>query len=106
MVGAPEAPVQAQEFWARKDGVKLWVYRKYSGAGAVGGAGAERKPLLFLVHGSPYSSKTMFDLQVAGRKGYSMMDHFARLGFDAWTMDHEGHGHSDRTPATQTSPAV
>lgn len=106
-VAAAEVPVQAQEFWARKNGVKLWLYRKYIAAGAGAGAGAdgsgstgsERKPLLFLVHGSSYSSKTMFDLQVAGRKGYSMMDHFARLGFDVWTMDHEGYGHSDRTPS-------
>ena len=92
---APEVPVQAQEFWAHKNGVKLWVYRKHTAGD--GGHGAGRKPLLFLVHGSSYSSKTMFDLQVQARKGYSMMDHFARLGYDVWTMDHEGYGHSDRT---------
>ena len=28
---------------------------------------------------------------------YSMMDHFAGLGFDVWSMDHEGYGHSSRT---------
>jgi pimeloyl-ACP methyl ester carboxylesterase len=49
------------------------------------------------VHGSSYSGKTMFDLQVPGRDDYSMMDHFARLGFDVWTMDHEGYGHSQKT---------
>jgi pimeloyl-ACP methyl ester carboxylesterase len=52
---------------------------------------------LFLVHGSSYSGKTMFDLQVPDRTGYSFMDHFVRLGFEVWTMDHEGYGHSDRT---------
>jgi alpha-beta hydrolase superfamily lysophospholipase len=26
-----------------------------------------------------------------------MMDHFARLGYEVWTMDHEGYGHSQRT---------
>ena len=26
-----------------------------------------------------------------------MMDHFAGLGFDVWSMDHEGYGHSSRT---------
>lgn len=87
----PDAPVSAEEFWGRKNGVKLWVYRKFTGAAAM------RRPLLFLVHGSSYSSKTMFDLQVPQRKNYSMMDHFARLGFEVWTMDHEGYGHSDRT---------
>jgi pimeloyl-ACP methyl ester carboxylesterase len=84
-------PVVAQEFWTTRDGVKLWVYRKHTGP-----AGA-KKPLLFLVHGSSYSGKTMFDLHVPGRQDYSMMDHFARLGYDVWTMDHEGYGHSDRT---------
>lgn len=83
--------VAAQEFWTTRNGVKLWVYRKRTGP-----AGAS-KPLLFLVHGSSYSGKTMFDLQVPDREDYSMMDHFARLGYDVWTMDHEGYGHSDRT---------
>jgi alpha-beta hydrolase superfamily lysophospholipase len=39
----------------------------------------------------------MFDLQVPNREGYSMMDHFARLGYEVWTMDHEGYGHSQKT---------
>jgi pimeloyl-ACP methyl ester carboxylesterase len=90
-VAADELAVAAQEFWVRKGNVKLWVYRKQVDIPG------QRRPLLFLVHGSSYSSKTMFDLQVPGRTGYSMMDHFARLGFDVWTMDHEGYGHSDRT---------
>ena len=25
------------------------------------------------------------------------MDHFAGLGYDVWTMDHEGYGFSSRT---------
>jgi pimeloyl-ACP methyl ester carboxylesterase len=88
---AAEAPVKAEEYWTHKNGVKLWVYRKH-----LNRAGAP-KPVLFLVHGSSYSSKTMYDLQVPDRINYSMMDYFARLGFDVWTMDHEGYGHSDRT---------
>lgn len=86
-----DAPVYAQEFWTKKGNVKLWVYRKTCSP-----TGAPRA-VLFLVHGSSYSSKTMYDLQVPNRKNYSMMDYFARLGFDVWTMDHEGYGHSDRT---------
>lgn len=84
-------PVYAEEYWAQKNGVKLWVYRKNTSP-----EGAP-KAVLFLVHGSSYSSKTMYDLQVPNRINYSMMDYFARLGFDVWTMDHEGYGHSDRT---------
>ena len=81
----------AEEYWAQKAGVKLWVYRKLVDDGL------KDKPLLFLVHGSSYSSKTMFDLSVPMRSDYSFMEHFARLGYDVWTMDHEGYGHSDRT---------
>jgi pimeloyl-ACP methyl ester carboxylesterase len=86
-----EAKVVAEEFWINKGTVKLWVYRKHVNDGA------KDKTLLFLVHGSSYSGKTMFDLAVPNRTDYSFMEHFARLGFDVWTMDHEGYGHSDRT---------
>jgi pimeloyl-ACP methyl ester carboxylesterase len=82
--------VVADEFWADKNGVRLWVYRKRL-------EGAQPKARLFLVHGSSYSGKTMFDLQVPDREGYSMMDVFARLGYEVWTMDHEGYGHSQKT---------
>jgi pimeloyl-ACP methyl ester carboxylesterase len=82
--------IVAEEHWATKQGVKLWVYRKRLAEGTP-------RAQLFLVHGSSYSGKTMYDLQVPGRSDYSMMDHFARLGYDVWTMDHEGYGHSDRT---------
>ena len=82
--------VVAEEYWADKKGVKLWVYRKRLFEG-------KPRAQLFLVHGSSYSGKTMYDLQVPGRSDYSMMDHFARLGYDVWTMDHEGYGHSERT---------
>jgi len=90
---AEEAPdthrAVAEEYWADKQGVKLWVYRKRAFEG-------RPRAQLFLVHGSSYSGKTMYDLQVPGRD-YSMMDHFVRLGYDVWTMDHEGYGHSQRT---------
>ena len=90
----PAAAIRSEEYWADKGGVRLWVYRKF--VGDTGAPDAVR-PLLFLVHGSSYSSKTMFDLQVPGRSGYSMMDHCAGLGYEVWTMDHEGYGRSDRT---------
>ena len=80
----------ADEFWADKNGVRLWVYRKRL-------EGSEPRPRLFCVHGSSYSGKTMFDLNVPNRDNYSMMDHFARLGYEVWTMDHEGYGHSQKT---------
>ena len=90
-IDSASAAIVAEEFWAHKRDVRLWVYRKYIGARDA------QRPLLFLVHGSSYSGKTMFDLQVPGRSGYSMMDRFAALGWEVWTMDHEGYGRSDRT---------
>jgi alpha-beta hydrolase superfamily lysophospholipase len=39
----------------------------------------------------------VFDLKVPGHGEYSVMDEFARLGFDCWTMDHENYGKSGRT---------
>jgi len=84
--------IAAEEHWARKDSVDLYLYRK-----RMVGDGSAAKPVLFLVHGSTFSSRGSFDLQVPGRPNYSMMDHFAGLGFDVWTMDHEGYGHSSRT---------
>jgi pimeloyl-ACP methyl ester carboxylesterase len=89
---AQTAAIRAEEHWARKGSVDLYLYRKR----VVADAGAA-KPGLFLVHGSTFSSRGSYDLQVPGRPGYSMMDHFAGLGFDVWTMDHEGYGFSSRT---------
>ena len=52
--------------------------------------------MLFLVHGSSLSAQSSFDLKVPGSE-YSMMDVFARYGFDVWTMDHENYGRSSQT---------
>ncbi len=82
--------IVAEEHWVEKGPVKLYVYRKHD---------AERsgKPVLFLVHGSTFSSRGTYDLMVDGRGDYSAMEYFAGLGYDVWTMDHEGYGYSDRT---------
>jgi alpha-beta hydrolase superfamily lysophospholipase len=80
------------EYEGRKGEVRLYVYRKRASEPAAGSL-----PVLFLVHGSSASGRSSFDLQVPGRGDYSLMDHFAGLGYDVWTMDHEGYGRSDRT---------
>jgi pimeloyl-ACP methyl ester carboxylesterase len=54
--------------------------------------------VLFLVHGSSISAGPSFDLTVPGRGDYSVMNTFARWGFDVWAMDHENYGRSSRTP--------
>src|SRR5256885_2049354 len=89
---AQEPKIEAQEHWAMKGPVKLYLYRKRQMGG-----GQTAKPVLFLVHGSTFSSRGSYDLVVPGRTGYSAMDHFASLGYDVWTMDHEGYGFSSRT---------
>jgi len=86
-----EAKIEAQEHWATKGAVRLYLYRKHRIAGQAS------KPVLFLVHGSTFSSRGSYDLLVPGLTGYSAMDHFAGLGYDVWTMDHEGYGFSSRT---------
>src|SRR6476646_9656575 len=91
VVAAENAEIWAHEYWANKDGVKLNLWRKRIGAPA---PGEQARPVLFLVHGSSNSSRTSFDLMVPGKGEYSLMNVFARYGYDVWTMDHDGYGHS------------
>src|SRR6185503_3024764 len=35
-----------------------------------------------------------YDLTVSGKGEYSFMNVLARAGYDVWTMDHDGYGHS------------
>lgn len=82
------------EYWAQKGPVRLALYRKRLGAPRTGEA---PRPVLFLVHGSSNSALPSFDLTVPGKGEYSMMNVFARFGYDVWTMDHENYGRSSRT---------
>ncbi|MGY3621200.1 alpha/beta hydrolase [Bradyrhizobium sp. USDA 10063] len=103
-VGAPRAqaatavPSQGEEiwsseYWAKKGDVPLWMYRKRIGAPQ---AGEPSRPVVFFVHGSSVTSR-VFDVSVPGKGEYSVMNEFARYGFDCWTMDHENYGKSGRT---------
>jgi alpha-beta hydrolase superfamily lysophospholipase len=91
--GAANERIWSHEYWAQKGDVKLYMFRKRVGAPE---PGKSSLPVLFLVHGSSISS-TSFDLTVPGHGEYSLMDTFARFGFDVWTMDFEGYGRSSRT---------
>jgi alpha-beta hydrolase superfamily lysophospholipase len=90
---AVEPKIEATEHWAQKGDVKLYLYRKR----LINTVRDDTKPVLFLVHGSTFAGRGSYDLQVPGRTGHSSMDHFAGLGYDVWTMDHEGYGFSSRT---------
>jgi len=96
----PEAPadIWSGSYWGIKrrgdQEIRLAVYRKRVGAPA---PGQTAKPVLLLIHGSSPAALASFDLTVPGRDDYSMMNVFARLGYDVWTLDHEGYGRSSRT---------
>src|SRR5438477_15389 len=85
--------IWSSEYWAKKGDVPLWMFRKRLGAPKRGEA---PRPVLFFVHGSSVTSR-VFDLNVPGKGEYSVMNEFARNGFDCWTMDHENYGKSGRT---------
>jgi pimeloyl-ACP methyl ester carboxylesterase len=81
--------IKGQDHWTSKDGdVKLFLWEKCAGdpAKSVG--------TILFVHGSSMASTPTFDLQVPGRT--SAMDHFARRGFDCWSVDMEGYGRSTK----------
>lgn len=98
-----EPPDQSAAIWSREYGAKkntasgavsLYMFRKRAGEPK---PGENPLPVLFLVHGSSISSRPSFDLTVPGHGEYSVMNTFARYGFDVWTMDHENYGRSSRT---------
>ena len=105
VVGAASAQPAPENVWygeyeawkQRGDArIRLQMYRKRLGAPP---PAPDNRPVLFLVHGSSPAALSSFDLQVPGHGDYSLMDAFARFGFDVWTVDHEGYGRSDRTDA-------
>ena len=84
--------IQGTEHWTAKrtpDGdVRLFLWRKRA-------ANAQKGTILW-VHGSSVQSVPVFDLQIPGKPEYSVMDWFARLGYDTWCFDCEGYGRSDK----------
>ncbi len=97
---APPAPagLWSATYWASKqrDGqdIRLAMYRRRNSVPAPGQAPL---PVLLLVHGSSPAALASFDLTVPGYDDHSMMNVFARAGYDVWTLDHEGYGASTRT---------
>ena len=90
--GAGAADIWSQEYWASKGGTKLNLWRKRVGAPK---SGEKPRPVLFMVHGSSFSTRVSYDMQIPGNVEYSAMNLFARAGYDVWTMDHDGYGYSE-----------
>src|SRR5262245_63184357 len=99
MAADAQPAVATETFWnqrytAMKGDVKLQLYRRRLKAPVAGEAAL---PVLFLVHGSSMSAMPTFDLTVPGAGEYSMLNVFAKLGYDVWAIDFEGYGRSTVT---------
>lgn len=81
--GLPE--VVGTAHWATKrvgnENIRIWVWNKRLRNRAEGG---RRSGVVLIVHGSSMASTPVYDLQVPGRPKASLMDTFARLGYDTW----------------------
>jgi pimeloyl-ACP methyl ester carboxylesterase len=78
------------EHWTNKGDVKLFLWEKR------GADPKHARGTVLFVHGSSMGSQPTFDLQVPGRPHSSAMEFFAERGFDAWCVDMEGYGRSDK----------
>lgn len=93
-VGSQE--VSGEEHWVEHDGVRLYVWEKYTGDPA-------GKDVVVLAHGSATAGRESFDLQVPGAPSYSLMDFLAREGFDVFALDTRGFGRSTRPEGHMTT---
>ena len=89
MSAQPEK-VTGVEHWTDKGEVRLYLWEKYVGAPR------DKRGTILFVHGSSMASTPTFDLQIPGRSDSSVMDWFARRGYDTWTVDMEGYGRSSK----------
>jgi pimeloyl-ACP methyl ester carboxylesterase len=87
---ATEPKILGTEHWTKKDAVKLFLWNK------VACDPAQAKGTILFVHGSSMASTPTFDLDVPGRPDSSVMDWFAKRGYDTWCVDMEGYGRSDK----------
>ena len=88
--------IDATAHWATKrvgtEDIRLYLWRKR----LANPGGAPGRGTILFVHGSSMASTPVFDLNVPGKPEYNVMNHFARLGYDTWTVDLEGYGRSDK----------
>jgi len=82
--------VVGAEHWTNKGDVKLFLWNKCAGAPA------QSVGTILFVHGSSMASQPTFDLDVPGQPDSSVMDWFAKRGYDCWCVDMEGYGRSTK----------
>jgi pimeloyl-ACP methyl ester carboxylesterase len=90
--GSVSQPVPGKAHFAMRDGLRIYLWEKHK-AGLDDSFAASGKVAL-LVHGSTWSGRPDFDLQI---RDYSLMDFLANNGYDVWAIDIHGYGHSDKT---------
>ena len=78
------------EHWTNKGDVKLFLWNKCAGDPA------RSAGTILFVHGSSMASQPTFDLDVPGRPDSSVMEWFAKRGYDCWCVDMEGYGRSTK----------
>jgi len=83
--------IVGREHWTSKGDVRLFLWQK-----SAADANSRQGTVLF-VHGSSMASQPTFDLEVPGRPDSSVMEWFAKQGYDTWCVDMEGYGRSDKT---------
>ncbi|MGC9977308.1 MAG: alpha/beta fold hydrolase, partial [Syntrophales bacterium] len=84
------------EHWVNNVNIQLYVWEKYVGNPA-------GKPIIVLCHGSATAGKESFDLQVAGKPSYSLMEVLAQSGFDVFALDVRGFGRSTHPDGHMTT---
>lgn len=87
---ASASGVTGKAHWTRNGEAKLFLWEKYVGNPK------QAKGIVLFVHGSSMASQPTFDLQVPGRADSSVMDWFAKRGYDTWCVDMEGYGRSTK----------
>jgi pimeloyl-ACP methyl ester carboxylesterase len=85
-----QTPIRGTEHWTSKGDVKLFLWNKCA-ADPANSAGT-----ILFVHGSSMASQPTFDLDVPGRPDSSVMEWFAKQGYDCWCVDMEGYGRSTK----------
>ncbi|MGZ5897978.1 MAG: alpha/beta hydrolase [Xanthobacteraceae bacterium] len=85
-----QTPIRGTEHWTSKGDVKLFLWNKCAADPA------KTAGTILFVHGSSMASQPTFDLDVPGRPDSSVMEWFAKQGYDCWCVDMEGYGRSTK----------
>ncbi|MBI2081263.1 MAG: alpha/beta fold hydrolase [candidate division NC10 bacterium] len=86
--------IVGREHWTAKGEARLFLWEKVDEEQEAAAVAAGR--VLLCSHGSSMAGIPTFDLQVPGETDTSLMDVFARWGYDVWLVDHEGYGRSSK----------